>query len=175
MTTGYDVDYDNGGGGLFLRLKEKGQSVRVRLVSEPLHWTETTDKITDEEGNPKELKKVAWVVILKDLVDGKPVKSVKVYEGGPMVYNAIKALAKSDDWGDPTTYDLTITRTEKQGSYYTVHPNPKPMGPISAEEAELVKAAGIVLADTVGPNRKAKADGGGSSAGGSDEYDPFSD
>jgi len=164
MTSGYDVDYGNGSGGVFLRLKEKGQQIRVRLVSEPLHYIDTLP-------DGKELKKVAWVVIHKELVDGKPHKSVKVYEAGPMVFNAIKALVKSEDWGDPTQYDLTITRTEKEGSYYTVHPNPKPMGPLSEDEAALVAEAGLVLKDMVGPERKTKK----AEAEGEDLEDPFSD
>jgi len=156
--------------GQFLRLKKKGQEVRVRLVSEPYLFV---DEFKDREGNNKALHKAAWVAISKEIVDGKPTKRVVVFEAGPMVLYAVRDLAKSEEWGDPAMYDIKITRTEDAGKYYVITPLPKPMGPISDEDEALVKAAGLKLEELCG----GKKDGGGraSAADPHDEYDPFAD
>lgn len=155
--------------GVFLRLKKKGQEARVRLVSEPFLFV---DEFKDRDGNSKSLNKAAWVAISKEIVDGKPVKRVVVFEAGPMVLYSVRDLAKSDEWGDPTMYDIKVTRTEEAGKYYVVVPLPKPMGPISDEDEALVKAANLNLEELC--TKKGDGSGGSRSAADPrDEYDPF--
>jgi hypothetical protein len=139
--TGYDAK-PGGSGGVYLRLKEKGEKVRVRIVSDCYRYM---DFIPQPDGSEKPVKRAAWLVIHKELVDGKPVKSVKVFQNGPMVYGLVKDLTENPEWGDPSQYDIEIARTEEQGKYYTVLAMPKPFGPISDEEQTLVIEADIDL------------------------------
>lgn len=128
--------------GLYCRLKSKGEQARLRLVSEPFRYE---DELIQSDNARKILRKVGWVAILKQVVDGKPTKRIVVFQAGPMVYGAIKELAENPEWGDPKLYDITVTRTEEKGKYYTVIPHPKPIGPISKEEEALVAEANIDL------------------------------
>lgn len=140
--TGYDAEPSTGGG-LYLRLKEKGESIRIRLVSDPFRYE---DVFKAEGEDDKIIRKVAWIVIHKTLVDGKKHLEVKVFQSGPMVYGLIKDLTENPEWGDPKLYDIEVTRTEVKGRYYSVQPLPKPMGPLSEAEAEMVVNANIDLA-----------------------------
>lgn len=143
---GYDAQTSQTSG-LYCRLKQKGQKVRLRLVSSCYRYTDVLTK----DGVRKELRKTAWIAILKELVDNKPVKRVVVFQSSPMVYGAVKDLNESPDWGDPTHYDIEVTRTEMDGKYYVVVPLPKPMGPISEDDAALVLASGINLVEACKP------------------------
>ena len=124
--------------GVFLRLKNKGDSVAIRIASrpyrEPKIWKEDVKAPLDDEkasalteeqwfkimADPKYTvtEVFHWVVI--DREDGK----ARIYTASPMVYKAIKAYAQKDQWGDPTKYDIEVTRTEDPGNYYTVSPFP---------------------------------------------------
>lgn len=156
--TGYDAEASQSSGGLHLRLKTKGQQARLRLVSEAYRYIDTLP-------DGKQIRKASWTAILKEVVDGKPVKRVVVFHGGPMIYGLVKDLTHSPDWGDPATFDVTVTRTEEEGKYYTVMPHPKPLGPITEDEAALVADAAVdlVMACT---QKRPKASTG-------DEPDPF--
>jgi hypothetical protein len=138
--TGYDASPGTGGG-IYLRLKEKNEKVRLRLVSEPYRFV---DVLKTDDGT-KALNKAAWLAIHKYMEHGKPHKRVVVFQAGPMVYGLIKDLAENPEWGDPKLYDIEVTRTEQAGKYYTVAALPKPIGPISEEDAALVKDSGIDL------------------------------
>lgn len=144
--SGYDAEPPKGDG-LYLRLKEKGETVRLRLISDPYRFVDVLK--TDFE--QKILNKAAWIAIHKFVENGKPQKKVVVFQAGPMVYGLIKDLTERKDWGDPKLYDVEVTRTEQAGKYYTVAPLPKPMGPISADEEKLVKEANIDLAKACAP------------------------
>src|SRR5579875_2334418 len=119
----------------FLRLKSKGESVKIRIASKPYRepkvWKEgerapmkdeNAAKLTEEQwarimGDPdyNVTEVFSWVVI--DRKDGQ----AKIFSGAPSVYKAIGALAKKEEWGDPSGYDIEITRTEQPGpSYYKV-------------------------------------------------------
>lgn len=141
--TGYGVEVPKSGG-VYLRLKEKGEKVRLRLVSDPIHFHDVI-KGKGEDGGDKIVNKVAWIAIHKFVEGGKPTKSVVCFQSGPMVYGLVKDLAESDDWGDPKLYDIEVTRTEESGKYYTVIALPKPMGPLSTEEQKLVDEANLDL------------------------------
>lgn len=77
-----------------------------------------------------------YQVQVVDRADSK----VKVLEGGPTIFNSIKAYAMDPDYGDPTTYDLKI---KKEGSgretKYTVVAAPK-KSHITDEEQKAVES-----------------------------------
>lgn len=164
---GYDiVDEIPRRGGIYLSLKEKGQQVQIRLVSQPVYvkryWITNPsgkkevvvvpkngpDPYGGEDVPVKERLepdfRFGWVVI--DRED----ESVKLFQGSKSVAFKIKNISEMRDkagnviWGNPTGYDLLVTRTEQQGAnYYTVDPLPHTRKPLTEEEKELVKEAGI--------------------------------
>ena len=138
---GYSVSASIGGG-IWLRLKQKGDKVRLRIVSSCCRFTDVYDDKKTGETNIR--KKAAWLVIHKEPGQDGKAKTVKVFVGGPMIYGAIKELDESEDWGDPSNYDITVERTEEAGRYYVVTPLPKPTpGPISEADQKLVVDADI--------------------------------
>lgn len=158
---GYDAEASSGNSGIYFRLKEKNQKARLRLVSAAYRFF---DKLPDG----KEIRKCAWIAILKEQVNEKIEKRVVCFQSGPMVYGLIKDLTESSDWGDPQEFDITVERTEEQGKYYTVLPHPKPMGPISEDDKALIKEANLDLFDLCKP--KAATQG---SANTPPEFDPY--
>lgn len=158
----------NSANSLFLRLRAKGDKVRIRLVSEPVRYLDTfEDKSTGER---TERRKVAWLAISKEVVGGQTSKRVVIFTSGPQVYGVIRDLAESADWGDPTTFDVVVERTEEQGKYYVVTPMPKPMGPLSSDERELILEAAIDWPDIVLKNKSNVAPNGATSEA---DDDPF--
>lgn len=149
---------------VYLRLESKGDKARIRLVSMPFFFSEEMER----DGKTRQVERVAWVVIHKELVNGQVVKSVKAFRAGMMIYQEIYAYASSEDWGDPTQYDFEITRTEEKRKYYVVTGMPKPMGPISKEDAALVAEANLNLKALFCPEE-------GQQAPEEDEGDPFAD
>jgi hypothetical protein len=132
--TGYE--YEPKSNSPFLSLKKRGDKVKIRIVSTPIHFKELwQDK---ETGEGKENEKFAWIVI--DREDGK----VKAFKQGVMIYKKIKDFAMDEDWGNPTDYDLTIERTEEQGNYYSVKPSPSKTK-ITKDEQEAIEEANIDL------------------------------
>lgn len=166
--TGYNAEASTGGG-LYLRLKKKGEKVRLRLVSDCYRYTDVLPAKDGEEA--KILRKAAWVAIHKFMEGGKPQKKVVVFTNGPMVYGLIKDLAENEAWGDPKLFDIEIERTEEAGKYYTVQPLPKPIGPLSEDEAAMVAEAGIDLV------KACTGESGGSQADppAEEAEDPFQD
>jgi CRISPR/Cas system CSM-associated protein Csm3 (group 7 of RAMP superfamily) len=130
MIAGYDYIPESSGGN-FLTLKKKGDACKIRLVSTPIHY--------QKEWEGKKREKFAWVVI--DRADGK----AKVFTSGVSVYLTIKGYAENEDWGDPTKYDFTITRTEEStANYYRIVPSPNRSG-LSEEEIAEIERANIDL------------------------------
>lgn len=141
------------GAGLFLRLKAKGDSVKIRLVSppyrEPKVWV-------DGQRQPIEADKVLglkpgqWMTLYRDpkytvnelfhwgvidRADGE----AKLFSGPAGVYKQIKAHAEMTEWGDPTGYDFTVTRTEEPGpTYYKVTALPNKEDKTTKEEKDKV-------------------------------------
>lgn len=135
-----EVGWDEKGnedGGVYLRLKEKGQKARVRFVGKPIKFEE--DVKTDK--GAKRTVRFAAVVIYRNTET--KVNEVKGFKFGWQIYKLLRALNEDDEWGEPTGYDVTVTRTEEEGSYYTL--TPKPKTPITDEEKELVLSANLNL------------------------------
>lgn len=101
----YQQHKPSGGDDLYLRLKD-GDKVKMRIVSEP------AITLYKEGDRPR----YAWVIYNRDL--GKP----QVYNSGVSVYSQIADL--SEEWGEPTTFDITVKRTGSgmQDTEYSVVP-----------------------------------------------------
>lgn len=130
---GYDFEPKTKEGN-FIQLKKKGDTVKIRLVSTPFIFNEAYE----QDGIKTITQRFAWIVI--DRSD----KKVKSFKGGTQIYKAIKSFASNEDWGDPMMYDLTITRTEEKGNYYTVIASPNKY-PISDDEKNKIAIANIDL------------------------------
>lgn len=162
---GYEAPTPGGSGGIHFRLKTKGQKARMRLVSAAYRYYQHFEKDGVTESKPR----ASWMAILKEIVNGKVEKRVVVFHGGPMIYGLIRDLNENESWGDPTLYDIEVERTEETGKYYTVTPMPKPMGPISDEDVDLVADSGINLIEACTKGKDT------SDAGGTEPYDPYSE
>lgn len=166
--SGYDAAPSTGGG-LYLRLKHKDEKVRLRLVSDPYRYIDSF-KDGDET---KMVQKASWIAIHKYMEGGKPTRKVVVFQAGPMVYGLVRDLAENPEWGDPKLYDIEVTRTEQAGKYYTVAALPKGIGPISADEAKMVKDANLDLVKLCTRDGSAPVKQAGSGYGQTDDFDEF--
>lgn len=117
----YESHKPNQGSGKYLKLKD-GDRVKVRFASEPAGVTYDGEKI-----------RYQWVVYNHND------KKAQVYEAGPQVFGQLAELYP--DWGDPTEFDVTISRTGS-GQFdtsYTVTPAPK-SAPLDKAQEATVKA-----------------------------------
>lgn len=172
---GYGVVEENEySGNRYLTLKKKGDKVRVRLLTPPLHnfryWetgpdgkghvagtfptrdeckAEVEAKYPEKDTRPRIEVQYGWLVI--DRADG----AVKVFKGGQQIASGIKAIVDSgklDENGtpipdtklDPTTVDITIERTE-ENPYYKVLPVLQAPRPLNDDEKKLLAESGIDL------------------------------
>lgn len=119
--SGYDVE-PSADTGLLFYLKDKDQEARLRLCTPAFRYFDT---ITDKEtGQEKEIRKIAWGAILKEMVHGQPLKRAVIFQASPQVYGFIKDLHDDPDWGDPSTYDIKVARPETKPMFYSVTPVP---------------------------------------------------
>jgi hypothetical protein len=134
VPTGYE--HEPADNSVYLKI-EPNSSARLRLASAPILFVDTFDDGTKAD-------RWGWIVILKTVVDGKPVRTVKAFKAGVMIYKAIRALATNEEWGDPSGYDVTITRTGSgKETKYTVVPSPAKS--MTDEEKKLVADANLDL------------------------------
>lgn len=125
----YQTFKPKGGGDLYLKLKD-GDSVKLRIASEPAIFTNEFDgKITE---------RFAWVVFNRNE------KKAQVYAAGKSVYGQLAELV--DEWGEPTSFDVTIKRSgEGLETKYNVVPSPKSID-LTKEELEQVKNVDLLKA-----------------------------
>lgn len=132
MAETINYDYKAPSQSVYLRLSNNGDSVKFRIVSDPIKFQ------SEYQGETRE--KYAWLVL--DRADGK----IKVFQCGKSIWKLVSALAKNPDWGDPMMYDLTITRTGASPSnFYDVAPSPNNKGELTQEELQLVMESPIDL------------------------------
>lgn len=125
----------------FLRLKNKDEQVRVRIVAAPLRELRVYPAGGTKQPPLKSdlltgLTKGQWVSLMRNpeydvsevfhlLVIDRADQQAKVFTTTGGVYGKIRDYAKDPEWGNPTGYDITIRRTEKPGpGYYEVTPSP---------------------------------------------------
>lgn len=101
----YKQHTPSSGGGDFLKLRD-GDKVQLRITTDP------AISVYKQGDRPR----YSWVVFNRDI------KQPQIYSAGVSVYNAIADM--TDEWGDPTTFDITIKRTGSgiQDTSYSVLP-----------------------------------------------------
>jgi hypothetical protein len=109
------------GSGDYLKLKN-GDKKKVRFVSEPA--------IVTYDG-----KKLRYQVVLYNKTD----KVAQIYEFGPQIFGQFGEL--TEEWGEPTDFDVTIGRTGSTqfDTNYSVTPSPKSTE-LTQDEINLVNA-----------------------------------
>lgn len=119
---------------------------KIRILSKPilgwLDWTEGADgsrkpvrtmEKPERSIDPKKPVKHFWAFVIWDYKE----KSLKVMEiTQATIQDAIYTLHNSEDWGDPTQFDININKTgEKMETKYAVVPlPPKPLDHTIASE-----------------------------------------
>lgn len=112
-----------GGDSLFLKLKD-GESVKIRIASEPAVYVQTFDENVST--------RYAWVVFNRNE------KRAQVFSQGVSVFRQLADLV--EEWGEPTSFDLTVKRTgEMLETRYSVTPAPKSVDLTPEEQAECDK------------------------------------
>jgi hypothetical protein len=157
----YDEDLP-AGGGIFLKI-EPGTTVRLRLMTEPIKFVKTFNKETSDRFG-------AFVVVKTAAADKSVHYEGKAWEFGAGIARPIWTLYRNEDFGDPTGYDLSITRTGSGlDTKYTVvgHP-PKELSKdaqqvFSEWKADHGKSLSDVFLKGLNPTHVA------------DEYDEFAD
>lgn len=126
---------------------------KFRIVSEAIvgweYWTNDNKPIRLKE-NPREIPKDIradsaikhfWAFTVLDRKDGTA-KILEITQS--TIQRALQALIEDQDWGDPSSYDITITRTGKGlETTYTVQPSPQK--PLTKEEQSVVARTEIDL------------------------------
>lgn len=107
---------------------------KMRIMSKPIvGWQDwSTDnkpiryKMKDKPLKPLDPKKPIqhfWSMIIWDYTDSK-IKIIHITQA--TIRNMIEGLARNEDWGNPSQYDITINKKGKnQQTEYTVTPSPK--------------------------------------------------
>lgn len=111
-------EYTPPSSGAFLKI-EPGQTVKLQLATEPYIFN------NDYQGNISQ--RYAWVVWNFDEAEAQ------ILQLSVTSFRQLKALAEDEDYGDPETYPIKITR-EGSGTdtKYMITPSPKP-APLSTE------------------------------------------
>lgn len=130
---GYEVPQKSGN---YMKFQD-GEN-RFRILSAPIMgyewWVETEDgtrkpkridmdtKISASEVDPQELKHF-WAMIVYNVKEDK-IQILEITQKG--IQKAIRALEKSAGWGDPTEYNISVTKSgQKLETEYSVMPEPK--------------------------------------------------
>lgn len=103
----YSTHKPSSGSGDYLKLKD-GDKIKLRFATAPAVVTYDGKKL-----------RYQWVVF------NRTANKAQTYEAGPQVFEQLAALY--DEWGEPTEFDVTISRTGS-GQFdtsYTVTPSPK--------------------------------------------------
>ena len=119
------------GSGQYLKL-EDGQSVKLRFVGYPVVFTKLFP------GNESASTRYAWTVFCYDE------DKAAVFEQGVTFFRKLANLAKDEEWGDPSTYDIKVRR-EGTGTETEYHLNPSPAkSKLTAEQLEKVSKINLL-------------------------------
>lgn len=102
------------GGGLYLKIKD-GETVKLRIVSEPAIFETEGER----DGKTTLNTRYGWIVFNQDT------KAAQILQQSATFFKSIAVLAQDEEWGDPLSYDIKVSR---QGSgfndtTYTVMPS----------------------------------------------------
>lgn len=137
---------------------EKGSN-KFRIVSKPilgyLYWNNDNKPIrmkeypsdlpldirVEEGQTPESNIKHFWALTVIDRDDN----GIKVFEiTQKSIMRSLKALFDNEDWGDPSGYDITVTREgDKLLTKYEIHPSPPK--PLTKEDERMVKDTPVEL------------------------------
>lgn len=68
-----------------------------------------------------------------------------IFKGGIAIFTGIAEFGKNSKWGDPTNYDLEITRTEASpANFYSVVPDPDSKG-VKLTDEEIAESSELDL------------------------------
>lgn len=144
--------------GVYISLKAQGESAKVRIAAAPLRFPtvwpsgEIKAKPLNDDvvanftagqwasimRSPDYEIRETYVLLVIDRSDG----AAKIFKVSSTIYGKIRDYAKNPEWGNPTGYDITVTRTETPGkAYWDVTPSPK--SPITSNEVDRVRALNI--------------------------------
>lgn len=105
---------------------EDGVVTTFRLLTEPVVYEST---YTNQDGEDIISTKYSW------LAYDVEAEQIKVLNLPMTAYKQIAALARDEDYGDPTQYNLKLSRTGTGPSTaYTVTPSPKKSDPMTLSE-----------------------------------------
>lgn len=128
------------GGGLYLKIAD-GETVKLRMASEPAIFE--TESERDDPDNPGTKKTVistryGWVVFNQDS------KTAQILQQSATFFKNLAALAQDEEWGDPTGYDIKVSRkgTELE-TKYTIVPSTN-REPLDSEARDAVKAIDLL-------------------------------
>lgn len=111
-----DYDHTPASNSLFLTLKD-GQSAKVRIASAPFIYR---DGFKQPDGTVKYSDRYAWYVY------NHTAKMAQVLKQSATFFSNLKVLAKDPEWGNPQSYDITITRSGTgTESKYPIQGSPK--------------------------------------------------
>ena len=113
------------GGGQYLKL-EDGQTIKLRFVGYPVVFTKQFP------GSEMPTTRYAWSVYVYDE------DRAAAFEQGITFFRKLANLAKDEEWGDPSTYDIKVRR-EGSGTETEYHLNPSPAkSKLTTEQLEKV-------------------------------------
>ncbi len=154
----------NDPGSKYLRLKEKGDVVDLRVASgtyvrltaynradrnyadaeyiNGLSQQAFQEEFGDNENYQTRVEYI-WVVLTRSF-NGEPVGEAQVYAAPPSIRDNMLKFAKNSKYGDPTKYDFEIKRlkqniNDKGDDFYSLIPDPEKKA-LSKEDREKVDA-----------------------------------
>lgn len=146
--------------GLFIRF-QGGDTHRLRMFGEAIDF-EKAFVLNGVKQPPKQ--RFASLCLFRNMATAT--SEVKIVEFGWGIQSQLATLAKDDEWGDPTEYDIKISATgEGLNRDYKVVPIPKK--PVSEADQKLIKGCSIDLSAECNKSGTATK-----STGAQAEYDP---
>lgn len=123
------------GGGLYLKLKD-GETVKLRIASEPAIFE--TEAERDDPDNPGQ-KKTVITTRYGWLVWNQETKTAQIMQQSATFFKNLAALAQDEEWGDPTGYDIKISREGTElDTKYSIVPSAN-REPLDSEAREVLK------------------------------------
>lgn len=134
------------GSGDFFPLKDDGQYA-IRILGKPheyaSHWVEGPTKKTRancagrdcvlcKAGHKASVRYLLPIILRKGPGVSQP--KMAATEVGPQVYNGIRTLYKTAEWGNPTTFDLMVDKNKRRGPSGTYFVTPLVKKPLTDQE-----------------------------------------
>jgi hypothetical protein len=141
MSDVYKTHVPESGGGLYLRLKD-GETAKVRIASEPAIY----ESVSERDGKETKSTRYAWLVFNQEK------RIPQVMQQSATFFKTVASLAQDDEWGDPTDYDIKITRhgANFNDTTYTVTPSAN-RDPLDTEARKAVKEINLIEKIEVSP------------------------